>query len=265
MRQKRIFEAEVTVQGARINPSNLVSSRPTSTSNPLVHILVMVPKGKRDVTVPTNCVTDAVRRTLEPLWNQTFTIPVQPSSDVLVFNVINDTALVTRRRRHLAENADLPDDDVIVPNDSKSLVGLCLLPVAHFASSGAVTQHTLDILPRPNAASVGKLYIATRIKQVTIELLEKKDLADPLRMRTYHASRLSAVTERFLGIGELAAFLFEDRYSSNHDENWERAVTLLAEQLAYRIWETTESTDDQLNFAIARQKIEKDGGLWDGV
>ena len=288
MKKKRIFEAVVTIQGARIRPQSLTTTKPKETANPVVHILVMVTKGDKDVTVPTNCVTETKRRTNEPLWNETFSFPVLPSSDVLVFRVFHDPTLAPRRRsgaiplptRHSNSSAPPPplaagasgdsrdiddDDNDRAPEDGRVLVGFCLLPVAHFSSRGEITRHKMDIFPRPNAPTVGRLYVAARIRQVTIDLLEKCDLMNPQMISQYHSSRLSAISGRFLGIGELAAFLFEEGYSDDPDDNWQRALTLLAEQLAYRIWETTGSTDDKLNFEYAKKKVETDGGLWDGV
>ncbi len=269
MKEKEIFEALVTIQGARIRPSSLHSPRPSANSNPFVHLLVMVPKGDKDVTVPTDCITETRKRTLEPLWNETFAVPVLPSSDVLVFRVHNESAenlqSLESDGTERSANGSGGGGGARATADPRNIVGLCLLPVAYFDASGAVTRHKLEIFPRPNSPDVGSLYVAARIRRSTIKLLEKADLEDPLLRKQYHSSRLSAVTARFLGIGELAAFLFEEGYSADMNDNWDRALTLLAEQLAYRIWETTESRDDDANFLFAKRKVERDGGLWDGV
>lgn len=272
MKKKDIFEARVTVQGAQIRPAALHTVR-LNHWNPFVRILVMVPKGDKDVTVATNCETEVKRRTHSPLWNETFAIPVLPSSDVLVFRVHNLSAEAAETAglsaappataRASLESTASSAGSVHLP--AKSVIGVCLLPVAHFDASGEATRHALDIFPRPDKPPVGRLYVAAQIRRTSINLLEKEDLEDPILRKQYHSSRLSAVTARFLGIGELAAFLFEEGYSAEMEANWDRALTLLAEQLAYRIWETTESTDDQVNLLYAKKKIEKDGGLWDGV
>ena len=243
MKEKEIFEAVVTIQGARIRAPSLSSPRAGLRDNPLVDILVMVPKGEKDVTVPTNCETNFKRRTFNPIWNESFSIPVLPQSDVLVFRV------------HMDPNSD----------EERKLVGVCLLPVAQFNISGDITRHVLEIFSSPNEAHVGHLFIAAKVRRTTIELLEKQDLAIPNLRKKYYSGKLSGVTGRFLGIGELAAFLFEEGYSDKIEDNWKRALTLLAEQLAYRIYATTDSPDDEPNFNRAWEHVEKEGGLWDGV
>lgn len=276
MKQKAIFEAVVTVQGARLQPQDLVSPKATARDNLLVHVLVMVPKGDKDVTVPTNCLTQAKRRTLEPIWNETFAIPVLPRSDVLVFRVHKDEFIQAHSNNISntscigngeVENEVIPEIDpsAVGDVDGRRMVGLCLLPVAAFNPSGLVTHHCLEIFPRPNEPGVGHLFVAAKIRRASINLLEIHDLKDPTLRKQYHASRLSAVQARFLGIGELAAFLFEEGYSHDMSANWNRALTLLAEQLAYRIYATTDSSDDDANFVFAKKKVEQDGGLWDGV
>ncbi len=243
MKEKQIFEAVVTVQGARLRAPSLSSPRAGPRDNPLVDLMVMVPKGDKDVTVPTNCKTTLKRRTFAPIWNESFAIPVLPSSDVLVFRV------------HMDPNND----------DERRLVGVCLLPVAQFDAKGNVSRHTLEIFSSPNEAHVGHLFVAAKVRRTTIELLEKEDLALPSLRKKYYSGKLSGVTGRFLGIGELAAFLYEEGYSDKIDENWDRALHLLAEQLAYRIYATTDSPDDDANFQCAWDHVEKEGGLWDGV
>lgn len=272
--KKEVFEAVVTIQAARLRPQDYLSSRAATRDNPLVHLLIMVPKGDKDVTVPTNCVTTTQRRTLEPIWNESFSLFVLPQSDVLVFRVHKDDAPPPAGSPAAAAAAAATAAPALAPTeggptgaetDGRRMFGLCLLPVAHFNTDGTVSNHALEIFPRPNEQGVGTLFVAARVRRTTIDLLERKDLEDPIKRRRYHSARLSADTSRFLGIGELAAFLFEEGYSPDITANWNRALTLLAEQLAYRMWAATDSPNDEANFRRAKLMVERDGGLWDGV
>lgn len=250
MKAKQIFEAIVTVQAARLRARDLHSSKAGPRDNPLVDVHVMVPKGEKDVTVPTDCETSVRRKTLEPIWNESFAIPVLPGNDVLVFRV------------HMAAStlSNVEDGDEI----ERRLVGVCLLPVAHFDSRGNVTQHALELFSTPNEPGVGFLFVAAKVRRATISLLEIGDLHNATLRKRYYSGKLSS-TGRFLGIGELAAFLYEEGYSDKINENWNRALELLTEQLAFRIYSTTDSMNDQANFKRAKEQIIADGGLWDGV
>lgn len=107
-------------------------------------------------------------------------------------------------------------------------------------------------------------------------MLTKDDLSDPSIIGQLNSTRMLAAESRFLGIGELAAFLFEEGYSTSPSENWDRAVTMLAQQLAFRMFQIKssdksndqqylESLKDKDNFEKAKSRILKEGGLWDGL
>lgn len=298
MRKRISQQAIVTVQAAHISGLDFYG-RP----NPYVRILVMVPKGKHNVTVPTNCTTFVREDTLRPVWNQTFSIPVRRLSDVLVFQMFDQpqSQAVARFRRG-ALSAIIPGQDQaghIEPdsiaqkrlsgqdesapdaaggsstsspsmnfpesNQDGKNIGACMFPVDLLPQSGEVIRRKLELFV--NAADgpgAGLLYIAAKLEESEVDLLEKSDLNTEL-IGQFHDSRLQAFQDRFIGIGELAAFLYEEGYSENIDATWDRAVTILAEQLAYRIFETTGSTADRSNFASAKAQVEKDGGLWDAI
>jgi hypothetical protein len=302
MKKRRALRAVVTVQAGYIP-----SSHPLS---PYVHVVVMVPKGRANVTVPTNCTTRVASRTAYPVWNQTFSIPVRRESDVLVFNVLDRATpgSVPRLRRastssrtpdpgasgsFFARHASLPragpggsegalslDDDSVpaapqpapapaeVPGSQEAgrNVAVCLLPIELIPEDGSVVRRRLELFEDPDGASgVGVLYVAARLEEVEVDQWEKGDLRKDHLISQFHRSRLSAFEDRFIGIGELAAFLYEEGYSQDRDANWDRAVTILSEQLAYRIYETTESTSDRANFLAAKAQVERDQGLWDGI
>lgn len=304
MKYRLGYEAVITIQRARIHPPELYtnSSSPSST-NPYVHIGVMVPKGSKDVTVPTNCATRVLRRTNDPVWNQTFCLPVMPNSDVLVLQVFdhrssnlavrfNNVPGAGQRGQLFSRHSDSydPDDEssstssvptIYGKEDSEKipsgvLIGVCILPVARIPPNENISRHAMDIFPSPTEPSVGRLYIATKIQKKSIPMLTKEDISDPAIIGQFHSTRLLAAESRFLGIGELAAFLFEEGYSTSPTENWDRAVTMLAQQLAFRMFqikssdkEDTEqylqSLKDDENFEKAKRRVEKEGGLWDGL
>jgi C2 domain len=313
MKKRTEHRAIVTIQAANISGYDF-AMRP----NTKVRILVMVPKGKHNVTVPTNCNTFIKSSSREPVWNQSFSIPVHRESDVLVFQLLdckvasigkslgklhnkfavqqhqnsrisgeapNDSqegadgrglsssfhAAIGASRDWGAESQVNGDD----PHHSASLLsqkrdgvvlGACMFPVVHLPESGDVIHRVLEIFESAtlDSPSAGTLYIATKLVTTQVNVLEKSDLHADL-LSQYHRSRLSAFQDRFLGIGELAAFLHEEAFSTDVEANWDRAVTILAEQLAYRIYETTDSTADRQNFATAKARILEDGGLWDGM
>lgn len=303
MKYRLGYEAIITIQHARLHLTDPSSAPSSSVSiNPYVHIGIMVPKGSEDVTVPTNCVTRILRRTHHPIWNQTFSLPVMPNSDVLVLQLFD------QRSSHLTArwnspgpssvslkhpifsrlDSSTPDDDSSassVPtvsgkdeNDIPSgvLIGLCLLPVARINPNGAISTHAMDIFPRPSEPRVGQLFIATKMERRSIPMLTKDDLTDPSIIGQLNSTRLLAAESRFLGIGELAAFLFEEGYSTSPTENWDRAVTMLAQQLAFRMFQIKssdkqnteqylDSLNDDENFEKAKKRILKEGGLWDGL
>lgn len=303
MKYRLGYEAVITIQHARIHPRELYSSSTQSgTRNPYVHIGVMVPKGSKDVTVPTNCATRVLRRTNDPVWNQTFCLPVMPNSDVLVLQVFDQRSNLAVRLNGVpgaAQRGQLfsrqsepydPDDEsssessvpTIFGNDESDkipsgvLIGVCLLPVARILPDEKISRHAMDIFPSPAEPSVGRLYIATKMQKKSTPMLTKEDISDPAIIGQFHSTRLLAAESRFLGIGELAAFLFEEGYSTSPTENWDRAVTMLAQQLAFRMFqikssdkEDTEqyldSLKDDENFAKAKRRVEKEGGLWDGL
>lgn len=308
MKYRLAYEAVITIQHARIHPLELYGSSSSSPStNPYVHIGIMVPKGSKDVTVPTNCATRVLRRTNDPVWNQTFCLPVMPNSDVLVLQVFDHRAsnLAERwssvpsapQRSQLfgrqSDSYDGDDDDddeesfassvhtitgkeesEKIPNGE--LIGVCLLPVARIPPNETISRHAMDIFPSPTEPSVGRLFIATKMQKKSIPMLTKEDISDPAIIGQFHSTRLLAAESRFLGIGELAAFLFEEGYSTSPTENWDRAVTMLAQQLAFRMFQIKssdkedtkqymESLKDDENFEKAKRRIEKEGGLWDGL
>lgn len=310
MKYRLAYEAVITIQHARIHPLELYgSSSSSSSTSPYVHIGVMVPKGSEDVTVPTNCATRVLRRTNDPVWNQTFCLPVMPNSDVLVLQVFDYRAstLAVRwngvsgsQQRGLlfskqfdSYNGDDDDDDEDEESSASSvptingkeesekiptgeLIGVCLLPVARIPPNETISRHAMDIFPSPTEPSVGRLYIATKMQKKSIPMLTKEDISDPAIIGQLHSTRLLAAESRFLGIGELAAFLFEEGYSTSPTENWDRAVTMLAQQLAFRMFQIKssdkedteqymESLKDDENFEKAKIRIEKEGGLWDGL
>lgn len=252
MKEKAIFEAVINIQGARLRAASLNTAKPTARDNPLVDLLVMVPKGDKDVTVATNCETSVIRRSFAPLWNETFRLPVLPQSDVLVFRVHKQEEL----------SVDTNSDDKENKHESRILVGVALLPVALMDAAGTVVDKCLEIFARPNEPNLGYLYVSVKIVRSKINLLEQCDVDQPLLRKE---STQSHSGRRFLGIGELAAFLFEEGYSEIIADCWNRAHTLLAEQLAFRIYATTDSMNDAEDFRKAWDQIDKEGGLWDGV
>lgn len=254
--------------------------------------------------MPTNCVTQVLRNTTDPVWNQTFSLPVMPNSDILVLQVLDQrSSNLATRLNNVAPGASrnpltlLPsgsspaDDEVLSSTASVStingteasdklpsgeLIGLCLLPVARIFPDGSISHHIMEIFPRPTEPSVGRLYIAAKIEKKSIPMLTKEDLKDPTIIGQFHSTRMLAAESRFLGIGELAAFLFEEGYSTIPQENWDRAVTMLAQQLAFRMFQIKSSDktqtkqylaslNDEENFERAKQRVEKQGGLWDGL
>lgn len=302
MKYRLGYEAVITIQHAQLHPTNLGAAPSTTViTSPYVHIGIMVPKGSENVTVPTNCVTRVQRRTSHPIWNQTFSLPVMPNSDVLVLQVFDQRSSNLAARLNAASptaisspifsrQSDSSPDDVestasSVPTingredsdiPSGELIGLCLLPVARILPNGEISRHAMDIFPRPTEPRVGQLFIATKMGKKSIPMLTKDDLSDPSIIGQLNSTRMLAAESRFLGIGELAAFLFEEGYSTSPSENWDRAVTMLAQQLAFRMFQIKsadksndqqylESLKDKDNFENAKQRILKEGGLWDGL
>jgi hypothetical protein len=318
MKQRIEHRVVITVQAARISGFDFVTP-----PNPRVRILVMVPKGKHNVTVPTNCRTHVKFSTRLPIWDQTFSIPVHRESDVLVFQLFDckvpstgtplgklhskfasqplqssrgpgdapneshrdigpcaSSSSLRYASRPSVEGApdsssvDLASGDLVHQSESMlsqkrndgTIVGACMFPVDLVPESGEVIHRILEIFETAtlDSAIAGSMYIAAKLETTQMNVLEKSDLHADL-LSQYHRSRLSAFQDRFLGIGELAAFLHEEAYSTDVEANWDRAVTILAEQLAYRIFETTDSTADRTNFATAKARILEDGGLWDGM
>jgi C2 domain len=304
MRHRQSVHAVVTIQAARIAGLDFYG-RP----NPFVRVLVMVPKGKLDVTVPTNCVTPVQDSIFHPVWNATFSIPVRRDSDILVFHLLDrETAPAPRLRRAAAaataaaaaaaavtgtnsmttpretprpsaEEADaIPSTEGLAATDTPAAavsvpppsiegrhIGACMFPVDTLPESGEVVRQRLELfVDTTEGSGAGSLYIAAKLVKVPVDMLEKSDLHTDL-ISQFHSKRLDAFQDRFIGIGELAAFLYEEGYSDDIDTNWDRAVTILAEQLAYRIFETTGSTSDRSNFAAAKAQVERDQGLWDGI
>lgn len=286
MIERDALRAIVTVQAAHVPASvNL---------NLYVRLLLMVPKGLKNVTVPTNCTTTVLSGTINPVWNQTFSLPVRRQSDVLVFNVNDQEASPSGPRRHLvstttplndpsrvrptvsrsspgASSADVSESSVSasqLPGEDEQghYVGVCLIPMELVPESGEVLRRRLEIFEAEDASSgVGFLYVAVKLQEIKVDQWEKSDLRKDHLISQLHRSRLSAFEDRFIGIGELAAFLFEEGYSQDVDANWDRAVTILSEQLAYRIYETTRSTADRANFLAAKEKVVRDQGLWDAI
>lgn len=287
MKKRRALRAIVTVQAAHVPASvNL---------NLYVRLLLMVPKGRKNVTVPTNCTTTILAGTINPIWNQTFSLPVRRQSDVLVFNV-NDHELAGSgpRRRRISNATPLNDPSRFRPSPARGTpqgessgdisvssastaqlpgedeqgryVGVCLLPMELVPENGEVLRRRLEIFESEQASSgLGCLYVAVKLEEIEVDQWDKGDLRKDHIINQFHRSRLSAFEDRFIGIGELAAFLFEEGYSQDVDANWDRAVTILSEQLAYRIYETTRSTADRANFLAAKAQVERDQGLWDAI
>lgn len=306
MKKRRALRAVVTIQAAHV---------PSSTSlNPFVRILVMVPKGKNIVTVPTDCTTHVQEGTINPVWNQTFLVPVRRASDVLVFNVREreGSSSVPRLRRistssrnqqqagdsggqryisglscaglggmsPMAEpphsssgavssttsSAAMPNSLEVGTEEEGRNIAVCLLPIEMVPGDGSVVRRRLELFEDPDGTSgVGSLYVAARLEEFEVDQWEKSDLDEDHLISKYHRSRLSAFEDRFIGLGEMAAFLYEEGYSQDRDANWDRAVTILAEQLAYQIYETTGDKMDRANFLAAKAQIERDKGLWDGM
>jgi hypothetical protein len=131
---------------------------------------------------------------------------------------------------------------------------------------GSVVRRRIELFEDPGGVSgVGSLYVAARLEEYEVDQWEKSDLKEDHLISKYHRSRLSAFEDRFIGLGELAAFLHEEGYSQDRDANWDRAVTILAEQLAYQIYEATGNRMDRANFLAAKAQVERDQGLWDGI
>lgn len=145
-------------------------------------------------------------------------------------------------------------------------IAVCLFPIELLPEDGSVVRRRLELFEDPDGTSgVGSLYVAARLEQFEVDQWEKSDLNEDHLISKYHRSRLSAFEDRFIGLGELAAFLYEEGYSQDRDANWDRAVTILAEQLAYQIYETTGDKMDRANFLAAKAQVERDQGLWDGI
>lgn len=302
MKYRQGYEAVITIQHARLHASDVRSAPSSSVSiNPYVHIGIMVPKGSQDVTVPTNCATRIERNTNHPVWNQTFRLPVMPNSDVLVLQVLDRRSSNFVRwgaaanpnasqRPILSKYFDSSDaDDQSFTSSmrttatreeqgipSGALVGFCLLPVARIDPKGEISTHAMEIFPTPNEACVGQLFIAIKMEREPFPILTKEDIMKPNVLGKLRTTRQIATESRFLGIGELAAFLYEEGYSTSPAENWDRAVTMLAQQLAFRMFQIMssdkdnterylESLDDTKNFERAKERILKEGGLWDGL
>lgn len=306
MKKRRALRAAVTIQAAHV---------PSSTSlNPFVQICLMVPKGKNFVTVPTNCKTLVQEGTINPVWNQTFLVPVRRSFDVLVFSVRererSTPAARLRRISTSSRSPHLPGDSggqryvgalhraglgiaspaAQAPSASSGGVSVagssgaapnvfevgeeeegrhiawCLLPTELLPEDGSVVRRRLELFEDHTLTTgVGSLYVAARLEHFEVDQWEKSDLNEDHLISKYHRSRLSAFEDRFIGLGELAAFLYEEGYSQDRDANWDRAVTILAEQLAYQIYETTDDKMDRANFLAAKAQVERDQGLWDGI
>lgn len=279
MKTRRALRAVVTIQAAHV---------PSSTPlNPYVHIVVMIPKGKTNVTVPTNCTTRVVANETKPVWNQTFSLPVRRASDALVFRVFDrerggSGSAVPRLRRassaarseafaglrswSVRGSAGEGGDDGVGEEECGRVLGASLFPIDLIPTDGTVVRRRLELfedLAVP--VGVGSLYIAAKLEEIEVKQWEKADLDKNNLLSQFHRSRLTVFEDRFIGIGELAAFLYEEGYSPEKDANWDRAVTILSEQLAYRMYETTESTADRANFLAAKAQIERDQGLWDGI
>lgn len=300
MKYRLGYEAVITIQHALLHPTNLNAAPSTTVPiNPYVHIGIMVPKGSENVTVPTNCATRVQSRTNHPVWNQTFSLPVMPNSDVLVFQVFDQRSSNLAARFNAAsvngipapifarqfDSADEESTASSVPTingkengniPNGELIGLCLLPVPRILPNGAISRHAMDIFPRPTEPRTGQLFIATKMEKKSIPMLTKDDLEDPAIIGRLNSRRMLAAESRFLGIGELAAFLFEEGYSNSPTENWDHAVTMLAQQLAFRMFQIKssdksdnhqylESLNDKDNFERAKERILSEGGLWDGL
>lgn len=238
MRSKTLREAVVTIQGGRI-PRLDFYGKP----DPYVRLYITTPKGKSTVTVPTSCRTSILKNEVNPIWNESFAVPVLPDKEILVFKVFDS-------RERLQDG----------------FVGLCMLPVSKFAEKEVTWVGRLELFnpakatPEATPEIGGTLDIAAKLVSTDIMLLEKEDLISNER----HKSQRKPFASRFLGVGELAAFYLDEGFSDDVDANWDQAVRILSEQLAYRIWEETGCIDDTKNYNEARAKVLEEGGLWDG-
>jgi len=59
--------------------------------------------------------------------------------------------------------------------------------------------------------------------------------------------------------------LFVVRELRTSGRRTQAALSRLAEQRAYRLWEATGNNDDDANLTRARAQVLREGGLWDGL
>ena len=304
---KSEYDAVITIQRAMVHPPMFENSQQKSPPRSCVHLQIMVPRGSENVTVPTNCTTSYSNQR-NPIWNETFKLPVMPNSDVLVLQLFHirrsrfkaaasgSTQVVTSFDRTIEDTiADIPYTSASESNATTSIVtdnndeeeessrflgdyiGVSLLPVARIPVDGSVVHQVLELFPQPSEPSIGKLYVAAKIEKRRRKITSKQDLKRIMEGQAIQSSRLLDTKYRFLSIGDLAAFLFSEGHFASVEENWQQAVNMLAQQLSFRINQIKssyneedrasylESYDDKEVLELARQKIIKDGGLWDGV
>ncbi|GAB0493638.1 hypothetical protein MMPV_004923 [Pyropia vietnamensis] len=132
-----------------------------------------------------------------------------------------------------------------------------------------VLHTTLELFkPRKRGvlAGLGRLSVSASVREEVVELLEEADLAE-VEARVSAAGGAGGVLEkRFLSIGDLALFLWANEgHSRGLRANWQSALSRLAEQRAYRLWEATGNNDDDANLSNARAQVLREGGLWDGL
>lgn len=155
------------------------------------------------------------------------------------------------------------------------------MPGPEELGSGNVTSNASGSrLPRPDgsagAAASSKnsgipkveddppiLRVAIQLVEKEMSLIEKHDLGTKNSLPLQ--KKIEAVQSRFLGIGELANILLEERFSEDIDVVWNQAMTILTEQRAFSIWEETRCNDDVKNYKQAEEEIIRDHGLWDGL
>ena len=240
MRSKTIWEAVVTVQSGRVPRLDFYGK-----ADPYVRIYITTPRAQGLITVPTSCRTQAIKNAENPIWNETFAVPIMPDKELVVLKIWDS-------RAPLADG----------------FIGLCMLPLNKLARDGAIWHGRLQVFNPGKSRSnrqvsteiTGSVDVAAKLISTQINLLEKEDLMSSDRRR----SRRAPLEHRFLGVGELAAFYLDEGFSNDVNANWDQAVRILSEQLAYRLWEESGCTDDTKNYNDAKRQILEEGGLWDG-
>jgi len=297
MKIKRFVSAIITIK--EFIPSSDATS---SSSSEMLYaqLLLMVRKGDHLDPVNTDCFTEKVRCHPQGqggfIWDEAFNVPVDRERDALLFRVhgggLADSIVGIGESlvgvavvpvKHITSldtvheyELELFDPNIPEPpenaNTDAEMRNTSATSLTTKKSAGemdkvvnqesVVTGRTsLQLTPTP--PEIGTLRVTVQLVEQEMSLIEKEDLKAMNSIPLKH--KVDAVQARFLGIGELANILLQERFTDDVDVVWDQAIAILTEQRAYAMWEESKCNDDVKNYQQAEREIIRDHGLWDGL